>query len=107
MCSRTWWAHASARAHQRERERLGETLTGVVGDRQEPLAEVAGLFIGYYRQTADEARARADAYFCIAAGVGVDLIPQWIDAGCSRAAAARLIPRPCLSGRVYASPESV
>jgi len=83
-------------------------LREIAAGRGDLLAEVAGLLIGYYRRTAEEARARAAAYFCIAAGAGIDLIPQWIDVGCSRAAAARLVP-PAVpeASRGYAWPEAV
>jgi hypothetical protein len=67
-------------------------LREIAGARGDLLAEVAGLLIGYYRRTAEELKARAAAYYCIAAGAGVELIPRWIEVGCSRAAAARLIP---------------
>ena len=55
-----------------------------------------------------ELKARAAAYDCITAGAGLDLIPRWIETGCSRAAAARLIP-PAVPGarQVYAWPEAV
>ena len=67
-------------------------LREIASGRGDLLAEVAGLLIGYYRRTAEELKARAAAYYCIAAGAGLDLIPRWIETGCSRAAAARLIP---------------
>jgi hypothetical protein len=103
------WRHASGW------EPAGaETVTAVLelremaGGRGDLLAEVAGLLIGYYRRTAEEPRARAAAYYCIAAGAGVELIPRWVEVGCSRAAAARLIP-PAVPERrqVYAWPEAV
>jgi hypothetical protein len=85
--------------HARGREPTGaETavavreLRDIAGGRGDLLAEVAGLLIGYYRRTAEELRARAAAYYCITAGAGLELIPRWIEVGCSRAAAARLIP---------------
>ena len=83
-------------------------LREMAGGRGDLLAEVAGLLIGYYRRTAEEPRARAAAYYCIAAGAGVELIRRWIEVGCSRAAAARLIP-PAVPERrrVYAWPEAV
>jgi hypothetical protein len=83
-------------------------LREIAGARSDLLAEVAGLLIGYYRRTADERRARAAAYYCMAAGAGVELIPRWIEVGCSRAAAARLIP-PAVpaAGQVNAWPEAV
>jgi hypothetical protein len=83
-------------------------LREIAGGRGDLLAEVAGLLIGYYRRTAEELKARAAAYYCIAAGAGVDLIPRWIETGCSRAAAARLIPPAVPKARqVDAWPEAV
>jgi hypothetical protein len=44
----------------------------------------------------------------MAAGADLELIPQWIEVGCSRAAAARLIPPAGLvEQQVYAWPEAV
>ena len=83
-------------------------LREVAVGRGDLLAEVTGLLIGYYRRTAEEARARGAAYFCIAAGAGLEMIPQWIEVGCSRAAAARLIPPAVPETRqVYEWPEAV
>ena len=83
-------------------------LREIAGGRGDLLAEVAGLLIGYYRRTAEELKARAAAYYCIAAGAGLDLIPRWIETGCSRAAAARLIPPAVPEARqAYAWPEAV
>src|SRR5260370_35006915 len=77
----------------------GAETAAAVGERRELAggggdlrAEVAGLLIGYYRRTAEEPRARAAAYYCMAAGAELELIPRWIDVGCARAGAARLIP---------------
>jgi len=83
-------------------------LREIAGGRGDLLAEVAGLLIGYYRRTAEELKARAAAYYCIAAGADLDLIPRWIETGCSRAAAARRIP-PAVpeARRTYAWPEAV
>ena len=104
-----------ARHHARWRPLTGEEeaaalaeLRTLAGGRGDLLAEVAGLLIGYYRRTADELRARAAAYYCITAGAGLELIPRWIDVGCSRAAAARLIPPAVPETRpLYAWPEAV
>ncbi len=83
-------------------------LREIAGARGDLLAEVAGLLIGYYRRTAEELKARAAAYYCIAAGAGVELIPRWIEVGCSRAAAGRLIPPAVPEARqVHAWPEAV
>jgi hypothetical protein len=83
-------------------------LREIAGGRADLLAEVAGLLIGYYRRTAEELKARVAAYYCMAAGADLELIPRWIEVGCSRAAAARLIP-PAGPGerQVYAWPEAV
>ena len=83
-------------------------LRAVAAGRGDLLAEVTGLLIGYYRRTAEEARARGAAYLCIAAGARLEMIPQWIEVGCSRAAAARLIPPAVPQTRhVYEWPEAV
>ena len=58
---------------------VGE-LREIAGGRGDLLAEVAGLLIGYYRHTAEEPRARAAAYFCIAAGAEVEADPA-VDRG--------------------------
>jgi hypothetical protein len=83
-------------------------LRELADGRGDLLAQVAGLLIGYYRRTAEEARARAAAYLCIAAGAQIELLPQWINLGGSRGAAARLIP-PAVpeTGLVYEWPEAV
>jgi hypothetical protein len=69
-------------------------LREIAGDRGDLLAEVAGLLIGFYRQTNQERKAAAAARYCIAAGADPDLIPQWIEEGQSRAAFARQPPHP-------------
>jgi hypothetical protein len=77
-----------------------EELREIAGDRGDLLAEVAGLFIGFYRETSQERKAEAAARYCIAAGADPDLIPQWIEKGQSRAAFARqpLPGRPDVAG---------
>jgi hypothetical protein len=83
-------------------------LREIAAGRGDLLAEVAGLLIGYYRRTAEEPKARAAAYYCITAGAALELIPRWVEVGCSRAAAARLIPPAVPEARqVYAWPEAV
>jgi hypothetical protein len=83
-------------------------LQEIAGRRDDLLAQVAGLLIGYYRHTSESGRARSAAYFCLAAGAGPDLIPQWIRVGNSRAAAARLIPPAVpVTSQDYAWPEAV
>ena len=103
------WRHATGREPTRAQTTAAvRELREIAGGRGDLLAEVAGLLIGYYRRTAEEPKARSAAYFCITAGAGVDLIPRWIEVGCSRAAAARLIPPAVPEGRqVYAWPEAV
>ena len=64
-------------------------LREIAGDRGDLLAEVAGLFIGFYRETKQERKAQAAARYCIAAGADPDLIPRWIEEGRSRASVAR------------------
>jgi hypothetical protein len=83
-------------------------LREIAAGRGDLLAEVAGLLIGYYRRAVGEAQARGAAYLCIAAGARIELLPEWIEVGCSRAAAARLIP-PAVPeiGLVYEWPEAV
>ena len=84
-------------------------LREIAGGRGDLLAEVAGVLIGYYRRTAEEPKARSAAYYCMAAGASLELIPRWVQVGCSRAAAARLIPPAVPEARqpVYAWPEAV
>jgi hypothetical protein len=103
------WRHAPRREPtEAETAAAVRELREIASGRGDLLAEVAGLLIGYYRRTAEEPRARAAAYYCIAAGAGLELIPRWIEVGCSRAAAARLIP-PAVpeATQVYAWPEAV
>ena len=84
-------------------------LREIAGARGDLLAEVAGLLIGYYRRTAEEPKARAAAYYCIVAGASLEPIPRWVQVGCTRAAAARLIPPalPQARQQLYACPEAV
>lgn len=70
-------------------------LREIAGDRGDLLAEVAGLLIGFYRETKQERKAQAAARYCVAAGADPDLIPHWIEEGRSRAAVAR---QPLTSG---------
>jgi hypothetical protein len=103
------WRNASGREPGGAEAALAvQELREIAGRRVDLLAEVAGLLIGYYRQTAGEAKARAAAYYCIVAGAGLDLIPRWVEVGCSRAAAARLIPPAVPQARqLYVRPEAV
>lgn len=87
---------AAAQRHASGRQPTGaETaaavaeLHGIAGARDDLLAEVAGLLMGYYRCTAEQPKAEAAAHYCIAGGADLDLIPQWIEVGRRRAAAAR------------------
>ena len=103
------WRDASARPSGGSQTAVAvRELRDIASGRGDLLAEVTGLLIGYYRRTAEEARARAAAYLCIAAGAGLELIPKWIEVGCSRAAAARQIPPAVPEARhVYEWPEAV
>ncbi len=103
------WRHAPGREPtEAETAAAVAELREIAGGRRDLLAEVAGLLIGYYRRTPQEPRARAAAYHCMAAGAELELIPRWIDVGCARAAAARLIPPAGSAERqVYAWPEAV
>jgi hypothetical protein len=105
----TAWRHAAGREPTgAETAAAVRELREIASGRGDLLAEVAGLLIGYYRRTAEELKARAAAYYCIRAGAGLELIPRWIEVGCSRAAAARLIPPAVPEARqVYAWPEAV
>jgi hypothetical protein len=69
-----------------------DELRQIAGHRGDLLAEVAGLLIGFYRETNQERKAQAAAHYCIAAGADPDLIPQWIEEGRCRAAVARQPP---------------
>jgi len=103
------WRHAPGREPTgAETAAAVAELREIAGGRGDLLAEVAGLLIGYYRRTAQEPRARAAAYYCMAAGAELEPIPRWIEVGCARAAAARLIPPAGSAERqVYAWPEAV
>ncbi len=103
------WRHASGRAPTGvETAEAVRELREITGGRGDLLAEVAGLLIGYYRRTGEELKARAAAYYCMAAGADLDLIPRWIEVGCSRAAAARQIPPAVPEAKqIYAWPEAV
>jgi hypothetical protein len=69
-----------------------EELREIAGGRDDLLAEVAGLLIGFYRGTIEEPKARVAAQYCMAAGADLDLIPHWTDVGRCRAAVARQTP---------------
>ena len=102
------WRSASAAQGAPGAEAAVHELRELAAGHDDLLAEVAGLFIGYYRRSTEEVRARGAAYLCIAAGARIELLPQWIDVGASRAAVARLIP-PAVpeTGLVYEWPEAV
>jgi hypothetical protein len=109
------WREAAVPDPGRAANRAGPQTSAAVRElreiavgRGDLLAEVAGLLIGYYRRADGEARARGAAYLCIAAGAQIELLPEWIEIGCSRAAAARLIPPAVpVTGLVYEWPEAV
>jgi hypothetical protein len=69
---------------------LREILTGR-DDGPALLAQVAGLLTGFHAgDDLYEAKARAAAHFCIAAGADESLIPQWAEEGKRRAEARRM-----------------
>jgi hypothetical protein len=64
-----------------------------------PLAECAGLVLGYGENQFDASRYRQIAELCIAAGVEETLIEAWIEVGRQRAAtAAALTHHACVLG---------
>src|SRR5580658_6068612 len=90
------WRHAPGREPTgAETATAVAELREIAGDRGDLLAEVAGLLIGFYRETKQERKAQAAARYCVAAGADPDLIPHWIEEGQSRAAVAR---QPLTSG---------
>jgi len=85
-----------ARRHAPGRQRTqAETVAAVAelaeiaGGHGDLLAEVAGLLVGYYRYTGEEAKAEAAAQYCIEAGADLGLISRWAEVGRCRAAAAQ------------------
>ena len=59
-------------------------LREIIGNRPDGpalLAEVAGILIGAREGELDEAKGKAAARLCIAAGADETLIPQWIQLG--------------------------
>ena len=67
-------------------------LRALAGGRGDLLAEVAGIFEGTSEGELDEPLARCAARLCRLAGADGSLIPQWVDEGRRRAAAARMPP---------------
>jgi len=69
-------------------------LREIAGHRADLLAEVAGLALGTAESKGPEylAQGHAAAELCRLAGADESLIPQWIQEGRRRAAAARLPP---------------
>jgi hypothetical protein len=67
-------------------------LRALAGGRGDLLAEVAGIFEGASEGELDEPLARCAARLCRLAGADGSLIPQWVDEGRRRAAAARMPP---------------
>ena len=68
-------------------------LREIIGNRPDGpalLAEVAGILIGAREGELDEAKGKAAARLCIAAGADETLIPQWIQQGRRRRAMALL-----------------
>jgi hypothetical protein len=76
-----------------ERQEAAATLSQVAKGRADLLAESAGLAIGTHEGGLDEARHLHAAQLCIDAGADVSSIPQWIEEGRRRAAAASQTPR--------------
>ena len=88
----------AARRHAHQRESTTAEAAAAVAElreiasgRDDLLAEVAGLLIGFYRRTVEDPMAQAAAGYCIAAGADPDLVPRWIEVGQRRAAAARQV----------------
>ena len=67
-------------------------LRALAGGRGDLLAEVAGIFEGTSEGELDEPLARCAARLCRRAGADESLIPQWVQEGRRRAAAARMPP---------------
>jgi hypothetical protein len=89
----------AARRHAARREPTLDELGAAVaelrelaGPRGDLLAQVAGLLTGFYRGTAEAARASTAARYCRAAGADPGLIPRWIKEGERRAELARQEP---------------
>jgi hypothetical protein len=80
-------------------------LREIAGDRADLLAEVAGILIGASEGQPDEQKSKGAAQLCIAAGADQDRIPNWVEEGWRRSAAARKVPH---SGRraIDAQPRS-
>jgi len=88
---------ARRRAHRREPtlEEISVAVTElreIAGPRRDLLAQAAGLLVGFYRGTGEEARARTAASYCRAAGADQGLIPGWVSEGERRASCARQDP---------------
>ena len=88
-----------ARHHVRWRPLTGEEEAAAVSElralaagRSDLLAEVAGIFEGTSEGELDEPLARCAAQLCRKAGADEALIPQWVEEGRHRAAAARMPP---------------
>jgi hypothetical protein len=88
-----WHAHQGESTTAETAAAVAE-LQGIAGGRDDLLAEVAGLLIGFYRRTVEDLKAQAAAGYCIAAGADPDLIPRWIEVGRCRAVAARQVRSP-------------
>src|SRR5580700_4373654 len=67
-------------------------LHEIANGRSDLLAETAGILLGASEGRPNEPVSKAAAQLCIAAGADESLIPQWIDEGRRRAAAACLMP---------------
>jgi hypothetical protein len=73
-------------------------LREIAGGRADLLAEAGGLLEGAHEGEMDEPRARQAAQLCRLAGADEALIPQWIEEGRRRRAAAR---KPPFSGGMH------
>jgi hypothetical protein len=82
---------------QEETDAAVAELREIAGGRPDLLAETAGILLGASEGKLDEARSRAAAGFCIAAGADESLVPAWVEEGRRRAEAAQ---RPPFSGGV-------
>lgn len=91
--------HGTARHHARWRELTEDERAAAVtelrelaGNRPDLLAHVAGVSLGFAEGQMDEPRAKQAAALCQAAGADPELIPEWIEEGRRRRAAANMAP---------------
>ena len=91
--------HGTARHHARwrpltaaEHDAAVAALRELAGGRADLLAHVAGILTGASEGQLDEPLARQAAGLCIDAGADPELVPQWIEEGRRRRAAAGAAP---------------